>query len=203
MKYRLYLIVCASIMLLAGCGKDASENTNVVSLAPPAGNNAVSAVNAEDNIDDVEDSTEDVTYVEKPKITNRTKIMVSSEGEISKEPTVTDEPENEEYIEEDTTLQRFKKNMSKITLPKNGKVTCNIESELYNNYVMGYSYMDNGATYVYMDYDDSLLEMYIEDINDSTKPLYINLKTNSTERSGYAYATAEDAGIDADTASEM
>ena len=196
MKYRLCIVVCASIMLLAGCGKDTSENTNVVSLAPPTGNNTVSVVNTEDNTADVEDSTEDVTYVEKPKVTNRTKIMVSSEGEISKEPTVTDEPENEEYIEEDTTLQRFKKNMSKITLPKNGKVTCKIESELYDNYVMGYSYMDNGATYVYMDYDDSLLEMYIEDINDSTKPLYINLKTNSTERSGYAYATAEDAGID-------
>ena len=86
--------------------------------------------------------------------------------------------------------------MSKITLPKNGKVTCNVESELYDSYVMGYSYMDDGATYVYMDYNDSLLEMYIEDINNRTKPLYVSLKTNNTERSGYAYATAEDAGID-------
>ena len=93
MKYRLYLVVCASIMLLAGCGKDTSENTNVVSLAPPADSNTVSTVNTEDNTVDVEDSVEDVTPVEKPKITNRTKIMVSSEGEISKEPTVTEEPE--------------------------------------------------------------------------------------------------------------
>lgn len=196
MRYRLCLVVCLSVMLLAGCGKDKSENANVVSLAPPPDNsNVVSMTNTEDDTIDVENQSEGVTTVEKPKITNRTKIMISSEGELSKEPTVTDEPEDV-YVEEDTTLQKFKKNMSKISLPKNGKVTCEVKSELYDNYTVGYSYMSDGATYVYMDYNDSLLEMYLENINDSTKPLYINLKTGTTERSGYAYATAEDAGID-------
>lgn len=182
MKAKMLTIVLAlSILTLCGCGnKDMHE---AVTLAPPPSPN----VQVEEAPEEIPNDVQEQDVEPELQITNRTRIMVNDSNTVSKTPT---EPidVDAEPTEEDSTLSRFKKNIDKISMPKNTKISGTIKSSSESDSVFTVCYMESGEYYFFDNYDTFTLELYTENVKDKTKPIYIKAKNSSGEKSGYVDA---------------
>lgn len=182
-KKTIIALLAISLTALSGCGNKGSQD--IVTLAPPS-----PSPQYQEEVPIEEDTSSEVIVEKEPelKITNRTRIMVSDDGVISKTPT---EPIDMDAVptEEDSTLTRFKKNVDKISMPKNYKISGTAKSSSESDSTFTVCYMDSGEYYFFSNFDTVTLELYTENVNDVTKPVYVKVKNSSGEISGYVDAT--------------
>lgn len=182
-KKTIIALLAMSLTALSGCGS--KESQDIVTLSPPS-----SSPQYKEEVPIEEDtSSEAVTEKElELKITSRTRIMVSDDGVISKTPT---EPIDMDAVptEEDSTLTRFKKNVDKISMPKNYKISGTAKSSSESDSTFTVCCMDSGEYYFFSNFDTVTLELYTENVNDVTKPVYVKAKNSSDEISGYVDTT--------------
>lgn len=182
-KKSIIALLAVLLTALSGCGN--KESQNIVTLAPPSPNPQY-----QEEVPIEEDTSSEVTPEKEPelKITNRTRIMVSDDGIISKTPS---EPIDIDAVPtaEDSTLTRFKKNVDKISMPKNYKVSGTAKSSSESDSTFTICYMDSGEYYFFSNFDTVTIELYTENTNDVTKPVYVKAKNSLGEVSGYVDAT--------------